>query len=496
MQKFKPDRSEQSFLLPPHLSDFVPEEHLARVISEVVEGIDTEEIEDKYSRLGQRTYHPKIIIKLLIYAYATGMRSGRRIAAACETDTAFMFLAQMHRPDFRTINDFRKNHAAAFAGVFTAVLGACRELGLGRAGLIAIDGSKLRASASAARTRDREGLLRIEERLDAEIAAIMAEADAVDSAEDEAWGEERGDELPPELRSREALRARVREVLAATGEGEKRNLTDPEARFMRTSEGKIRPAYNCQIAVSEDRLILAAEATCEAADAGQLVPTLERALGNLRSARKGAKAPGGEGKGGAGAEGKEEEEAPLRVLADAGYASYDNYQYLKERRLEGYIPDREFTRSERRGKADPYRADDFTYDAERDLYVCPQGKTLPLLRRRTGPRRSQRIYEGTECSACPVRKECTRAGARRIHREEREDLQREMRDRLRTPEGRSIYLKRMHLVEGPFGHLKHNLGYRFFHLRGKLKAGAELHLMCTAYNLKKLHKRRLALAGT
>jgi transposase len=458
------------------------------VVSEVVDGMDTSAIEEKYSRLGQHTYHPKIIIKLLIYGYATGMRSGRRIAAACESDTAFMFLAQMYRPDFRTINDFRKNHAAAFDDIFGAVLAACRRLGLGRAGTIAIDGTKLRAAASAKRSKDREGFERWEERLRREVAEIIAEADRTDAAEDELYGEARGDELPPELRSREALRARVREVLESMGEGEKRNLTDPEARFMRTPEGKIRPAYNCQIAVDQDRLVLAAEATDEAGDFGQLTPLLEQALQDTGIAREGK---------GRKAEGRDAAE-PLRVLADAGYASYDNYEYLKEHGLQGYIPDKDFARSEREGVADPYHMDNFTYDAERDLYICPEGKPLPYMKSRVvkgPPRRRQHIYEGTECPICPVKGACTRAaGARRIHREMREDLKKEMRARLATEEGRAIYRQRMHLVEGPFGHLKHNLGYRYFLLRGKLKVGAELKLMCIGYNLKKLQAHKLALA--
>lgn len=108
MAKFKPYRKDQFYLLPPSLEDYIPEGHMARLVYEIAERLDTAKIEDKYSELGQNTYHPRILLKLLFYAYATGVRSGRKIAAGCESDTAYMYLAEMYRPDFRTINDFRR----------------------------------------------------------------------------------------------------------------------------------------------------------------------------------------------------------------------------------------------------------------------------------------------------------------------------------------------------------------------------------------------------
>ena len=144
MARFKPLRDDQGFLLPPLLSDFVPEGHLARLVSAVVDDMDTSAIEGKYSERGQRTYHPKILLKLLFYGYAVGLRSGRKIAAACETDTAFMYLAQMHRPDFRTVNDFRKNNSQEIASLFSSILAVGLELGMDRVGLIAVDSTRSR----------------------------------------------------------------------------------------------------------------------------------------------------------------------------------------------------------------------------------------------------------------------------------------------------------------------------------------------------------------
>ena len=136
--KFKLLQNDQLFLLPPSIDDFIPEGHLARVISEVVNTFNTQKIEDQYSYQGQKSYHPKILIKLWIYGYATGTLSGRKIAIKCETDTAYMYLSSMYRPDFRTINDFRKDNIKSFEGYLVDVIKLYRELGMGSVGTIAL----------------------------------------------------------------------------------------------------------------------------------------------------------------------------------------------------------------------------------------------------------------------------------------------------------------------------------------------------------------------
>lgn len=156
MQKFKPVNNEQLFLLPPSVEDFIPANHLARVVNEVVETIDTSAIEAKYSYFGQKSYHPHLLLKLLFYGYSTGVRSGRRIAAACEQDTAFMYLAAMYRPDFRTINDFRKDNIEFIQKSFVHIVQLCKGLGMCKAGTIILDGTKLKANASADRSKTKE----------------------------------------------------------------------------------------------------------------------------------------------------------------------------------------------------------------------------------------------------------------------------------------------------------------------------------------------------
>jgi transposase len=478
MAKFKPYRRDQLHLLPPSLDDYVPDGHLARVVYEIVEGLDTAPIEDKYSELGQHTYHPRILLKLLFYGYATGVRSGRKIAARCESDTAYMYLAEGYRPDFRTINDFRKDNLPAIAEYFREMVQVCRELGMGQVGEICLDGSKLRANAAPRRSKDQAGYEAWLQAVDAEIRRLLNEAEAIDRAEDERYGEARGDELPAELRTKGTLRGKIQEALSALqGEAPDRvNLTDPDSRFMQERKGVLVPAYNCQLAVAEGQLIVGADVVTETNDRKQLLPMIvqtEKVTGD-----------------------------PIHtVIADSGYASYDNYEALATRGTTGYIPDQYFAQREQGTYRRPerrYHKENFRYDPGRDQYVCPEGKPLRLYKERDTDRgvvkRRQLIYKGTECAGCTVRAHCTRAPARTLVREKREGFLDRMRQRLHSSEGRATFTKRLYTVEPIFGHFKYNLGYKTFLLRTLDKVRGEFKLMCIGYNLRKLWSYRQAQA--
>ena len=477
MAKFKSYRKDQLYLLPPCLEDYVPEGHLARVVYEVVEGLDTTAIEDRYSELGQNTYHPKIFLKLLFYGYATGVRSGRKIGVRCETDTAYMYLAEMYRPDFRTINDFRKSHLSLIEGYFVEIVKICKDLGMIKVGEITIDGSKIKANAAPRMSKDKAGYEAWLERIEEQIKEILKEADEVDAEEDQLYGEQRGDELPKELQSKVSLRDKIKEVLRQWEgeEKEKINLTDPESRFMKERKGVIVPSYNCQVAVTEGQVIVGADAVMEENDRKQLVPMVEQA-----EATVGASFP--------------------EVIADSGYGSYGNYEYLSIHEKTGYIPDQYFEKvkhGEYEKAENKYHKENFRYDEERDLYICPEGKELPFYKERDSeegviPRR-QWIYQGEDCDRCPVSGRCTKAKYRTIAREKREPLQEEMRRRLLLEEGREKYKKRLYWVEPIFGHLKYNLGFKSFLLRGLEKVRGEFKLMCIGYNLRKIFSYKMAL---
>jgi transposase len=471
MARFKPYRNKQSMFLPPSIEDYVPSSHLARVVDEVVEILDTKDIEDKYSDLGQNTYHPKIVLKLIFYGYATGNRSGRKIARRCETDTAYMYLAQMYRADFRTINDFRKNNLAKIKGYFVELVRMCKELGMVKLGEISIDGTKIRANAANRRTKNKRGYERWLKQIEGEIDEMLREAEQIEEEEDRLYGEDkRGDELPKKINTKDKLRKKIKRVMQTLNtDKEKRNLTDPDARFMKGGNGKIDTNYNGQIAVSGAQVIVAAEVINEANDRGALTGILEQAEANIRSEIR-------------------------EVIADAGYASYDNYEYLKKKGKTGYIPDQylnKLAHGEYKKEENRYHEENFIYDKGKDIYLCPEGKELKLYKRRhsdKGVRKwRQVIYKGIECSNCKVRELCTKQKARTIVREERREFLKEMRERLLSKEGKVKYNKRLFTAEPPFGNIKHNLGYRSFLLRGLEKVAGEFKLMCIGHNLKKMH---------
>ncbi len=470
MGKFKPYRNKQPMFLPPSIEDYVPSSHLARVVDGVVEVLDTKDIEDKYSDLGQNTYHPKIMLKLLFYGYATGNRSGRKIARLCETDTGYMYLAQMYRPDFRTINDFRKDNLVLIKRYFVAIIRLCKELGMVKVGQVSIDGTKIKANAANRRMKNRKDYEQWLKRIDQEIEQMLQDAAAIEEAEDRQYGkDQRGDELPEKINTKERLREKIKEVVKTLDtEKEKKNLTDPDARFMKGGNGQIDVNYNGQIAVSEDQVIMAAEVISEPNDREALISTLEQTEANIR-------------------------EEIAEVVADAGYSSYDNYEYLKKRGKIGYIPDQYWEKKkhgEYEQEANRYHPENFVYDKEKDMCLCPEGKELKRYKGRHSKKgvrkRRQTIYKGVVCGGCKVRHLCTKQEARTLAREERRELLEEMRGRLSSAAGKEKYKKRLHTAESPFGHLKHNLGYRSFLLRGLKKVGGEFTLMCIGYNLKKI----------
>jgi transposase len=464
--KFKAYTKDQLLLLPPSLGDFIPESHLARLVDHIVDRLDTSGIEEKYSELGQHTYHPKLLIKLLFYGYAVGERSGRMIARRCETDTASMYLAQLYRPDFRTINDFRKNNIQELADCFVFIVRLCKELGLLTIGQINIDSTKIKANAANRRTKSKDDYQRWLDTVNKKINTILTEADEVDTEQDERYGDTRGDELPDDIATEEKLKEKLEYIHKRfTTTKEKRNLTDPDARFMKGGNGRIDIAYNCQAAVSNEQFIVGSEVITDANDRRALALMVETA-----EATSGA--------------------VITEVTADTGYSSYENDAYLAEKNKIGYIPDQQMTKGTEE-QVDPYHQDRFTYVKERDDYICPEGHRLKRskVRRQDTSYRTWRqvIYQGQACATCPRKSLCTRQRYRSIARDDRKAFREQMRERLTSKEGRQKYLKRLTTCEPIFGNLKHNLGYRHFLLRGLEKVKGEFRLMCIGHNLKKMH---------
>jgi transposase len=445
---FIPVDREQSYLMPPSLRDWLPEDHLAWFILDAVGQMDLSAFEAKYRAdgWGAAAFPPSMMVPLLLYAYSTGVRSSRKIETLCETDVAFRVVAGNRKPDHATIARFRRSNLKELEGLFTQVLRLCAEAGLVKVGVVAIDGTKIAANAALSANRTHEGLGREIER---EVTKMLAEAETVDREEDGRYGKRRGDELPEDMRVRktrierlrecgERLEREARERAAsqqekideraakeeATGKKlrgrkpaapdptpsskAKANVTDPESRIMKTRKGYVQ-GYNAQAAVTEEQVIVAAEVTQAPNDVNQLHPMIEKTAENTDAA-------GVEEKVGA-------------ALADAGYWSEANVQEA--------------------GADGP------------DLLIATtkDWKQRKAARERPPPR--GRIPKD-------------------LSRRER------MERKLLTKRGRATYRKRSRTVEPVFGQIKDARGSDRFLLRGLKGASGEWKMLCGTHNLLKL----------
>lgn len=430
---FRPYRPDQHLLLPPDLRSWLPEGHLAHHISDVVDGMDLVGFYRRYEGDGRRCspYEPRMMLKVLLYGYSTGVFSSRKLARKLDEDVAFRVLAAGNRPSHRAICDFRLRHLAEFRGLFVEVVELARELGLARLGRLSLDGTKVRANASKRKAMSYGRMQSEERRLEAEIEELLKKAAEVDAAEDALYGEDkRGDELPEELRRREdrlaairaakeRLEAKQRAADDARGrkpdqdrnpkggrpykrdygepkESAQSNFTDPESGIMKTSTEGFQQCYNTQMAVDDEhQLIVATQVDAVASDQGRMLPLLD-----MVERRHGKRAE--------------------TVLADTGFCNEKDLRALEAGGIDGYVS---------LGRQDKL-------DVEIDQNKYP-------------------------------------AKAR-------------MQAKLATVEGRKQYAQRKWLSEAPNGWIKEALGFRRFSLRGLEKVSAEWDLVCLALNIKRL----------
>ncbi len=455
-----------------YIGELIPQDHLCRMIKEVVFSLDTEPIESKYSFLGQNSYHPKLLLSVLFYGYATGVRSSRKLSEKCISDHMYIYLMQCYRPDHRTISDFRKNNTKEIEKYFVDIVRVFSELGYKNVGKIYLDGTKIKGSASSKRTKDRAGFEKWLERLEEEIKDLLKEAEAIDNQEDESCKlSSEQEELQKKLNNRKYVKGKIHDTLEMLKDERRKkiNLTDCDANYMKSGGSKdIRPGYNCQAVSTEDGIIVAADAVTDANDHGQLEPMVEQAELNT---------------------GKKVEEAS----ADSGYGGYASCEHLEKKEIDGYVPDmffHQYKSGEYNKEENRYHYSNFKYDASSDSYICPEGKRLTYWKTRKKKTKSRqwnhKVYKGTECANCAKRSLCTKSKVRELLIDIREPLLHRMREKLLSKEGALKYFKRQYTIEPIFGHLKYNLGYRNFLLRGREKVNAEFKLMCIGWNLKRM----------
>jgi transposase len=443
---FEPD---QGLLLPPSLDDWLPAEHLARFIGELVdEHLDLSRIRAAYAEgRGAPPYDPRLMVRILLYGYTIGVRSSRKLEAACVDVVAFRWLAVGAAPDFRAIARFRKRHLSALGHLFMQALALCQAAGMVRLGRVALDGTKVRANASKRKAMSYARMSEKEKILAEQVSALLAEAERIDKAEDARYGKNnRGDELPEELRRRQTRLAKIRAakaaledeaVLAARERAEnaarergddddtvpakgtaaadaatpkpkaQRNFTDPDSKIMLTGDGAFHQCYNAQAVVDEDhQVIVATDVNTNAADVGNLIAMTERTRANTG-------------------------QAPGQLLADAGYCSADNLE----------------------------RADAFTDQHGTEFYMA------------TGRARRDEPPPVAPRGRIPN----SATGKQRMAR------------KLSTLKGRAVYARRKAIVEPVFGQMSTLQNAKHLLLRGLDQARGEWLLLATCHNLRKLH---------
>jgi transposase len=436
-QNFLACDRDQVMLLPPDLRDWVPAGHLARFVIETVEQLDLEPIYGYYRAdgRGRPAHDPAMMVALLLYCYAIGVRSSRAIERRCVEDVACRLITANRQPDHATIARFRVRHEAALSGLFFELLALCRQAGMVKVGTVAVDSTKLAANASAAQNRTLAGL-------EEEARRILEEAAETDAREDELYGDRRGDELPEDLADPKTRAARIRELLEAaraqaaqaeakrleiqarnaeheartgkraTGrpprpglstrqreriETQKYNLTDPDSGVVR-HRGMLFQGYNVQTAVAEGQVILATRVIGLSPDSGQLEPTIALAEKNLDQVGI--------------------TDQISDVLADTGYWDGDQIAGLKARGKRVLIP--------------------------------------PALRQKRGHQTHPEVHA--------------------------------MQTAMAEPENQTAYKQRQQIVEPVYAHIKHHRGITRVLRRGKQAVQAEIDLIATTHNLLKLYR--------
>jgi len=319
--RFKLCEQDQGQLFPAYVAEALDPSDPVFFLDDLVEGLDLSALEARYAAMGEHAYPPRMLLKLWLFGAIVGVYSGREMARRVLWDLRFRYLAGGLRPDFRTINRFRVRHGEDFAEILRETVHVARRSGLAKLGRLTIDGSKIRANTSRHKAMSHGRMVETEERLDDEIAQILAQIDERNAAEDEEHGDDDGSGgLPQELCNREQRRAKiraVREQLEAE-KGEKleaknqKSFADPDANMMKTGEGSLQYCYNAQIAASEDGIIVATGLTPSPNDQSEVVPMLEAVKQNT------GRRPG-------------------TLLADTGYLSEENLKALSRKRQRALI---------------------------------------------------------------------------------------------------------------------------------------------------------------
>jgi transposase len=510
---FKPYTMDQPALLPQNLEELIPEDHMVRVVNRVIDELDLEPILKEYKGGGTSSYHPRMMLKVLVYAYTQRVNSSRQIAKGLRENVNFMWISGNNQPDFRTINRFRSSvMKEGVEVVFSEVLQYLIEVGYVKLENYFLDGTKIEANANKYSWVWAKSTAKYKARLQEKIQELLQNIEAENDAEQEAYGDKDLEEMGggnkggggidseglkrrierlnerlakkiKDKRTVKAMRALQEDYLPRQEKYEEQeklltgrnsySKTDPDATFMRMKDdhmlnGQLKPGYNVQIG-TENQFVVGFSIHQKTNDMNLLIPHLnqvQKRLGHL----------------------------PRTVIADAGYGSEENYAYLEKMGIEGYVKYPLFSKQQKRSwRKQRFRFENWEYDPVRDEYLCPNQQRLTYLGNRVritdnGYSTSFRQYQCGFCADCPLKPQCTKSqGNRRI--EVNPTLihyQQLAREKLVSDQGRRLRAQRGVEPESVFGRIKQDWGFRRFTLRGMEKVKTEWGLYCIAHNIAKL----------
>ena len=509
---FKPYVMNQMRLMPQSYDEKIPSGHLVRLVNEAIDALDLAVLEEQYAGGGTSSYHPRMMLKILVYAYCKKIYTSRKIAEALEENIHFMWLSGEQTPDFRTLNDFRgRRMKTVIDEVFSLVVEQLVAKGYIKLENYFVDGSKVEADANKHKVVWEKRRARYEGNVKAQIKELLAVIEAENAQEQAEYGEKdleskggggSGEETAQVLRetvralnerlkgersksTREAFKKLEKDCLPRLEKYETQkdvlagrnsySKTDPEATCMRMKEDRgaekawPKPAYNVQLG-TEGQFVVGYSVHNQSSDPVTLIPHLKK-LKHL----------------------------PKNMVADAAYGSEENYAYLEEHQIGNYLKYTTFYQDTHRYRnpeiirKHQFRADHFEYDSQSDEFICPNQQRLTYLytgkHKTTNGYESERRYYGCQsCQDCPLKSQCTQAkGNRRIQVSFKLlEYRRQARENLTSESGVALRKKRAVDVETVFGDIKQNMRFRRFHLRGLEKVNTEWGLVCIAHNMRKL----------
>ena len=446
-------------LLPESMEDYIATDDPVRAYDAFIKALDFRDLGitlDSH-KVGNSEYHPKAMLKLLVYGYSYGIRSSRKLERATHHNLSFIWLTSGLKPDHKTIAEFRRKNKEALANVLKQCAKICIKLNLIEGNTLFVDGTKIRANASIKNTWTREKAQRALKHIDKNIKDILTQCDTVDEAEEGTGSLVTMDE---ELKDQKILKSKVKGILKELEEEKQKSLNtiDPECTRINSLQGS-HAGFNVQSAVDEkEGLILSIDVVSENNDLNQFASQINKANETLGKKCKTA-------------------------CADSGYASTEELEKIDKQGIKVIVPSQ---RQAAKGEPHEFAKERFTYNLKNDCYICPKGHKLTLYSTNKKTK-AYRISDKKICPACPNYGTCTKSKkGRTIDRLLNEEVRQRLEAQYEKPQSQEIYKLRKEKVELPFGHIKRNLKVDSFLLRGLKGVKAEASILGTCFNLARM----------